>query len=430
MLCHLVISLTDLWAAGRLDAGVQASLGAVTQIFTLLMLITSLAGAGCMATVSQSLGAGLTLRASRYSGLILLLALTSGSLVGTAGLLLRGPVLELMDVSPGVRPVITTFLTAYCCQLPLYHALVMLNSIFRAYRLMRLPLIALLLVAGSNFVGSLSFGVGLWGFPCCGHAGIAWSTFGSTVLGLVCNLAAALRHDILGTRAFASWRWNRLALPYLFRVGIPAMTGQIASQAGNLVTLGILGSLPENPIAVVAGMTLGVRIQSVLLFPVAALGMTMTVLGGHLLGAGQCNGLYHLAQRTFLWTAAILIGPTLLLFFFRSSLAGLMTENPDVLRQALLHLPFACLSLPFAGVSIVLNGILAGAGATRLTCLTGSVTTWGLGIPLGYAFASFFGPPGVYAAGLVAQMTGLVWLLLLFRSKKWLEYGLRKRQNG
>lgn len=430
MLCHLAISLTDLWVAGRLDAGVQASLGVVTQIFALLMLVTSLAGAGCMATVSQSLGAGLPRRASRYAGLIVSLALASGTCVGLTGLLLRGPALTLMGISPDMRPVITTFITAYCCQLPLYYALIMLNSIFRAYKLMRLPLIALALTAGGNCAGSLGFGLGMWGLPDCGYAGVAWSTFGSAVLGFSCNLFAALRHGILGPRAFAPWRWNRLALPYLFRVGVPATVGQIASQAGSLVTLGILGALPGNPVAVVAGMTLGARVQSVLLFPIAALGMTMTVFSGHLLGAGRRDGLYRLAVRVALCTAAVLVIPALLLYLFRVPVAGLMTEDGDVLRQAAAYLPFACLAVPLSGASVVLNGVFAGAGATRLTCLIGCVTTWALGIPLGYGLAALFDAPGVYAAGLFAQFAGFIWLTALFRSKKWLEYGLRKRQNG
>lgn len=70
MLCHLAVSMTDLWVAGRLDASVQASLGIVSQVFTLLMLITSLAGSGCLTTISQALGAGLEQRARRYAALI------------------------------------------------------------------------------------------------------------------------------------------------------------------------------------------------------------------------------------------------------------------------------------------------------------------------------------------------------------------------
>ena len=78
MLCHLAVSMTDLWVAGRLDASVQASLGIVSQVFTLLMLITSLAGSGCLTTISQALGAGLEQRARRYAALIAGLAGLTG----------------------------------------------------------------------------------------------------------------------------------------------------------------------------------------------------------------------------------------------------------------------------------------------------------------------------------------------------------------
>ena len=87
MLCHLVISMTDVWAAGKLGAEVQAATGVVTQIFALLMLLTSLIASGCLTTVSQSLGAGLELRANRYAGLIIMLSALTGSAVAVLALL-------------------------------------------------------------------------------------------------------------------------------------------------------------------------------------------------------------------------------------------------------------------------------------------------------------------------------------------------------
>ena len=87
MLCHLAVSMTDLWVAGRLDASVQASLGIVSQVFTLLMLITSLAGSGCLTTISQALGAGLEQRARRYAALIAGLAGLTGTVIAATSLL-------------------------------------------------------------------------------------------------------------------------------------------------------------------------------------------------------------------------------------------------------------------------------------------------------------------------------------------------------
>ena len=121
MLCHLAVSMTDLWVAGRLDASVQASLGIVSQVFTLLMLITSLAGSGCLTTISQALGAGLEQRARRYAALIAGLAGLTGTVIAATSLLCLPLTLRLMHVSPEMEPVVRTFIIAYSCQLPFYY---------------------------------------------------------------------------------------------------------------------------------------------------------------------------------------------------------------------------------------------------------------------------------------------------------------------
>ncbi|WP_300848065.1 MATE family efflux transporter, partial [uncultured Bilophila sp.] len=225
MLCHLSISMTDLWVAGRLGADVQASIGIVSQVFTLLMLVASLAGSGCLAAISQSLGAGLGRRARRYAALIVGMAGMTGLAAAALGLLSLPLTLRFMHVPPPLEPVVRTFIIAYSCQLPFYYTLIMFNSVFRAYKLVSLPLIAVAAVAVGNLVGSAGFGLGLWGLPDFGYAGVAWSTFGSALLGLACNLYAVVRKGILNRAALAPWRWVRRALPALWRIGGPAALG-------------------------------------------------------------------------------------------------------------------------------------------------------------------------------------------------------------
>lgn len=289
MLCHLAVSMTDLWVAGRLDASVQASLGIVSQVFTLLMLITSLAGSGCLTTISQALGAGLEQRARRYAALIAGLAGLTGTAIAATSLLCLPMTLRLMHVSPEMEPVVRTFIIAYSCQLPFYYTLIMLNSVFRAYKLVRLPLIAIAVVAVGNLIGSAGFGLGLCGLPDYGYQGIAWSTFGSALLGLACNLYAIVRHGILNRASLAPWRWARRAMPYLFQVGGPSALGALAGHMGNLVILSLLTGLPGDMVPVLAGMTLGSRVESFLTFPTAALSMTVTILSGHLIGGKQAR---------------------------------------------------------------------------------------------------------------------------------------------
>lgn len=200
MLCHLAASITDLWVARRLNASVQASLGTVSQVFTLLMLITSLAGSDCLTTISQALGAGLEQRARRYAALIAGLTGLTGTVITATSLLCLPMTLRLMHVSPEMEPVVRMFIIACSCQLPLYYTPVMPNSVFRAYKLVRLPLIAIAVVVVDNLIGSVGSGLGLCELPDYEYQGTAWSTFESALLELAYNLYAIVRHGIL-TRA-------------------------------------------------------------------------------------------------------------------------------------------------------------------------------------------------------------------------------------
>lgn len=432
MLCHLVIGMTDVWAAGRLDVSVQASIGVVAQLFAMLMLLTSLIGSGCMATVSQSLGAGLRHRADRYAGLIVMLSASAGTFIALLALLCTPFIFDALQVAPELRPTLSTFFMAYCCQLPFYYVLIMVNSIFRAHKKVMLPFVTLLFMALSNVVGDLGFGLGWFGLPAFGEAGIAWTTFACAVLGLSSNIVLARHYGLLGRSSFAPWRWNRRAMPYLFKVGMPAAAGNIIAQTGGLVTLAIIGMLPENSTSVLAGMSVGSRVHSILMFPLGALNMSMVIFSGYMLGAGQRDGLYAFGRRLALLTGLGLVAPSVLLWLLREPASAFFSTDAAVLEQASLYLVFACIGGPLVAMTGVLNGAFSGAGATILSCRIGAVTCWLVNIPLAWALglALDWGAEGVYAAMLASQSAAFCWAAVLFKSKKWLEYGLVKRQTA
>ena len=431
MLCHLAISMTDVWTAGRLGPEAQAATGVVAQIFALLMLLTSLVASGCMATVSQSLGAGLARRANRYAGLIIMLSAAMGTFVAALALLLEPVIFRLMGISRELEPVLSVFFTAYCCQLPFYYVLIMVNSIFRAYKKVLFPLLTLLFMTLANLIGDLGFGIGRFGLPSFGAAGIAWTTFACAVLGLLSNLVLAARYGLLRRSTFAPWRWNRRAMPYLFRVGMPAAAGQIITHLGSLTTLAIIGLLPGSTDSL-AGMSVGGRVHAILMFPLGALNMSMVILSGHLLGGGERGILYRFGRSAVFRLGLALLPPSLLLWLLRNQTASFFSDESAVLEQAALFLTFACLSGPFTGMTGMMNALFSGAGATVLSCRVGAITCWIVGIPLSLALGLWLelGAAGVYAAGTAGQIAAFLWTLRIFHGKKWLEYGLRKRQTA
>jgi len=421
--------MTDVWTAGRIDARAQASLGIISQIFMLLMLLTSLIGSGCMATISQSLGAGLRRRAERYAGLIVLLSALSGTGIAAAALPCGPAIYSLMQVPVEIRPVLASFFTAYCLHLPFFYVLIMVNSIFRAHKKVMLPFLTLLLMALLNVLGDLGFGLGWFGLPAFGAAGVAWTTFACAVAGLLCNLLLARAGGFLTRKAFAPWRWNKRAMPYLFRVGAPAAAGQILGKTGDLVTLAMLGALAADSTNVLAGMSVAARIYAFVLFPLEAVNMSMSILSGHMLGARQHDGLYALGLRAGIAEALILALLSALLWLFRAPVVAFFSTDGRVAEEAVLFLLFSCLSGPLFGLAGAFNSIFAGTGATMISCRIYAATCWLVGIPLSWLLGVRFGAAGIYAAGLAARGIAAVWTAHVFRGRTWLGYGLRKRKN-
>ena len=430
MLCHLGIAMTDLWVAGKIDATVVASLGIVSQVFTLLMLITSIAGSGCLAAVSQALGSGLSLRARRYAGLIVTLAFSVGSVVGLLGYCSLSLLFSLLRVPESLAPVVHVFVSIYCLNLPFFYALILTNSVFRAYKLVRLPFFSLLLVFFANLAGSIGFGLGCWGLPDYGYAGIAWATFASTCIGLFCNLLAIKRHGIIRRDSFAPWRWNARAVSYLLRVGVPSALGQLVEHGGRIVMLGLIATLPDS-VNILAGMTLGLRIHSVLMFPLGAVGLSMAIFSGHMLGSGDTESLFRFGKKAAVVAAMLFAIPAVALYSLREPAAALLASDPNVIRHAASYLSFACLGIPALACGMTLNGFFAGAGATPLGLIAGCVSMWAVQVPLGWYFTYTltWGEQGVFIGILCAEFVFAGCIIALFASRKWLRFGVRKQKH-
>lgn len=430
MFCHLAISMADIWSAGKIHSNLQASLGIMTQINTMLIILTSVIASGCMAAISQSLGAGLKKRAKFFAGLIVILAGFSGSVTALSAFFLEERIYLLLKISPEILPSIRIFYISTILSLPFSYLLIMINSIFRAYKKVWLPFFTLLLMAVMNFIGNLGFGLGYFGFPKFGIYGIAWTTFFCAVFGLACNIFLAGRYRILEKTSFAPWKWNKKAMPYLFKIGMPSALAQVITQTGSLTLLAIVGLIPQKSIAILAGMSIALRIHSVLLFPLGAINMSVVILSGYMLGADKKSELIRFSSKTAGTAAVLTIFPSFLLWLLRDPIAAFFTDNAEVQNQAKLFLTFICLSTPFSAAAGILNSVFSGTGATILTAKINIAVCWLISIPLSYCLAILLdlGAYGIYCSDLTVKLLHFIFILILFRQKKWLQCGLKRRK--
>lgn len=426
MFFNFLIGFTDVYVAGKLDVRVQASLGLIDSCLFFLLIVAVAAANGAVAAVSQSLGAGRQARALRFIGLTLAAGLVCGALLAGLGFAGQDLFFALLQVPPEISDVTRYFFSVYLLLLPVYYLFLVSNAVFRARRQVMVPLYAMGLAAALNTVLDFGLGLGLWGMPELGFRGLAWATFGSVCAGAALNLRVLRGQGLLVRAALPAWRWAKPALAYLFRVAWPAGLMQVLWQTGFLALFAITAALPADNITALAGMTAGLRVESILFLPGFAFNMTASVLVGHYLGAGRPAEAKAFGYRIWGVGVASIGLLTLAVWQFAPGIAALLSPEPAVQAQVRSYLFYNFLAIPFTLTSLVLGGAFVGAGATIYNLAIFGSTVWCLRLPLAWWLGhKLLGrAEGVWMAQLASQVVQSMVLLYFYQFGNWQRFAL------
>ena len=432
MIFNFLIGFVDVLVAGRLGREVQASMGMINQVLFFFMVVGIAVANGSVAAISQSLGAGLERRANRYVGLCLELGIALGMSILLFGLFVRSPFLSLLQIPDPVEPIAHYILSVYLLVLPLYYVLTISNAIFRAKKLVMLPLFSMIIVTGFNTAGDLLLGLGLWGFPRLGYKGLAWATFFSITAGTLFNLAALRRQGMLDKSTFAPWRWIKRAWPYLFRVAWPAGLMQVVWHSAYLVLYAITASLPQGSVVALAAISAGLRVESFLFLPGFAFNFTAAILVGHYLGAGNPKEAKRVGYRILALGLAAISLLTVLVWWAKEPIAGFIAPDPAVQEETVNYLRYNLVGIPFLLTAMILGGAFTGAGATLYQMFIFGIASWFVRIPLAYALGHHLigAATGIWAAMLVSMVVQAVFSLSAYQFGRWERYAMRgERRN-
>lgn len=431
MLVHFFIGFIDVLVAGRIGKEVQASLGMITQCLMFMLIIGMAVANGGVAAISQSLGACRTRRATRYVGLAILLGLIGGASIMLLGFVLHKPFIALLHVPPPIEPVTEYFLSVYLLVLPGYYLLVVSNAIFRAYKWVQLPLFSAVLVTSVNAFLDFGLGLGLWGLPDLGFKGVAWATFFSVNAGTLLNLWILKRRGLLGLHMLPRFRWARRAWTYLFKVAWPAGAMQVVWQTGYLVLFAIVAALPVESVGALAGMTAGLRVEAILFMPGFAFNMTASILVGHFIGAGQKAEAKRAGWKILGLGVATISLLALILWQYVGDVAALLNTDQGVQLQIKDYLFYNILAIPFTVCTMIMGGVMIGAGATIYNLVIFGCSTWLVRLPLAWLLGHVLWqtPSGIWLAMLISQMTQAMIMLYFFQFKDWSRFGMRKTMS-
>lgn len=432
MFLYFLIGLADVYVAGLLGREVQASMGMLTQAMFFFMVLATAVANGAVAAVSQSLGAGRTARAMRYVGLSLLAGGTMSLAILVFGLATRDLFVSLLRVPAAMHEPFGYILDVFLLLLPIHYLFIISNAVFRAKKQVMAPLVGWGLAAVVNVIGDFGLGLGLWGLPDMGYKGLAISTFVSLCAGLAFNLLLLRREGFLSLSAIPPWRWMRRGFPYLFKVAWPSGLMQIVWHSGYLVLYGITASLPVGSVEALAGMAVGVRIESILFLPPMAFNFTAGILVGHSLGADRPDEAKRTGYRVALLGTllAVLLGAAL--WPVLDQAAGILTQEEEVRLQAASYLRYNILAIPFTVSGLILIGALAGAGATLYNMAVTGPSIWLVRLPLALVLGHMVlgRAEGVWMAMLASQAIQATAMLYVYQFKDWRRFAMPRTRPG
>ncbi len=416
MLFNFAVIFVDVYVAGLISPAVQASVGFVSQIYFLVIILANAVSIGTVAIVSRAIGAGDFPEALSVARQSLVFGAAVAAVLTIMVVLFCRDIVLFAGFPPETLEIAADFLRIFGLTLGPNYLLLIANAVFRASGEPMKPLLTMFLVSLINIAAVWLFVFG----ADMGYRAIAFANAAAVISG-----ALIIFFLFFGSRwrplCRGPFRFSTMTIQRVLSVSWPSAALQIAWNAGTILLYNMLGRLGESSITALAAITGGLRIEAVLFLPAFALNMAASVLVGQNLGAGNPSRASELGWKIAAAGAACVSLPAVVIYITADTVAAVLARDPAVLEETARYLRYNMAVAPLMVISVVLGGALQGAGDTRGTMRVVIIAMWVVRLPLAavLTFSFGFGATGVWIAMVASMMIQAVLMVRRFRSGVW-----------
>ena len=283
----------------------------------------------------------------------------------------------------------------------------------------KIPMKNNIIANSCNVLGNAILIYGMFGFPALGVTGAAISTALSNLIAMGLNIRYILSgKSVLKLDFKEKFKFNINVMRDLVRIGIPTALEQMALRFGVIMFLKIVSGLGNN---VYAAHQIALNVLSLSYSPAQAFGITASSLMGQSLGAKNeklAERYTKMCQRIGL---ALAIMMSASIYFGATLLAGMYTDNIEMIQNTVIALSIVAFVQPFQSHQLITSGALRGAGDTVWPLIAIFIGSCVIRLSLGYVFVNFFswGLAGAWYAVFIDQFIRDMIIFLRFRSGRW-----------
>lgn len=413
-----IVRMTDFAMVGDLGPEALAAVGVGGQFYWLIESLVTLSSGGLTALLARAWGAGdramaeFSFRQAQVQGVLL-------SIVGCAFVFpVTQGAIALYGVEAGVVSLGADYLWwRLWGTIPLSIAMVF-GAAVRAAGDTRTPLWVSIVGASTNVFLNWVLIYGNLGAPKLGVAGAAIATNGALVVMTIhFGVLWALRRLVLKP-GHGGWIPDADLQRRLFRVGAPVAAESGFFQIGLLAFQRIIAGFGTPAIA---AYNVGSMLLSISFIPGVAFSMAASTLVGQYLGARDPDRASREGWRSMWIAIGSMAFCGLVLAIFARPIAGIFTDDAEVIELTILILTILGLAHPFMAVEFSLGGALRGAGDTVFPMISVFAGLVVVRLGLATALVTFFDAPieWVWSVLIADYILKSILLVARFRGGTW-----------
>ena len=414
------VQYIDTAMVGQLGTDATAAVGSTATVNWLVGTTVYAFGIGFLAYISQAFGAGEGERAKRASAQSVLMVLLTGTLFTVLTASLSSLVPAWMQVEQRLRPMAARyFLIVYLPMLP-RAASAIFGTVLRAAGDSKTPMrigvgvnvlnviLNFLLIYPTRSVSVLGLRWSMWGAG-LGVTGAALASAVSFTFGGAAITLALYRHPTVSPRGY-SIRPDRTVLKPFMVVALPNMAQRFTTSLGYVVFAAMINALGD---VSTAAHTVANTVESAFYIPGYGMQAAAATLTGNAIGMRDRQRQKDLSAVIILAEVAMMLVTGGLLFAFAPQMVRLFSRDARVVDLGSTVLRMVAVSEPIYGISIVVEGMLQGAGKTKAPFVFNVIGMWGVRILGTYLFTRFLGGGLVSAWGCMIAHNLLLCLLFV-----------------
>ena len=408
-------TMVDSVVVGRFVS--EHALAAVGASYSLTNVFISIAIGG---------GVGASVLTSRYFGsreyrkmktsvtTAMLSFLVVSLILGGTGLFFGQEIMELLNTPENILEQATEYLNIYFLGLPVLFMYNILSAMFNALGRSKIPLYLLIFSSVFNIVLDVVF---VREFH-MGVAGVAWATLIAQGISAVVAFLLFVREMKQYQGEKGDTRFDKEEFSRMSRIALPSILQQSTVSIGMMLVQSVVNSFGAE---MLAGFSAAMRIESICIVPMAAMGNVMSSFTAQNLGAGKQERVvkgYHTGYGIVFGFGMTLC--VILEFFYQPLIGMFLGEEGTALAMSTGtdYLRFIGWFFTFIGLKMITDGLLRGAGDMKMFTVANLVNL-SIRVIVAVTLAPVFGIAMVWYAVPVGWAANYVISFLEYRTGKW-----------